>query len=112
MPRGFSMAGNWHFDGKLDYESAVLEKFDFIIASVDGAPASRNALMHSDSPWVASAAQFPRQMAELAVETGLSLLRGKFVGSKIILIPAQLITVANIGQYEGWGEQTPVERQP
>ena len=88
------------------------DRSDFIIASVDGAPASRNALMHSDSPWVASAAQFPRQMAELAVETGLSLLRGKFVGSKIILIPAQLITVANIGQYEGWGEQTPVERQP
>lgn len=79
---------------------------DFMITSVDGAPAARKALTRADSPWVASAAQFPRQMAELAVETGLSLLRGKPVASKIILIPAQLITPANIGQYEGWGEQT------
>lgn len=85
---------------------------DFIITSVDGAPAARKALTHADSPWVASAAQFPRQMAELAVETGLSLLRGKPVESKIILIPAQLITAAKIDQYEGWGEQTRLEGQP
>jgi ribose transport system substrate-binding protein len=85
---------------------------DFIITSVDGAPAARSALMHSDSPWVASAAQFPRQMAELAVETGLSLLREKPVESGVILIPAQLITAGNIDQHKGWGEQTPMERQP
>jgi len=80
---------------------------DFIITSVDGAPVARKALMHSDSPWVASAAQFPRQMAELAVETGLSLLQKKPVESRIILIPAQLITAGNLDQYKGWGEQTP-----
>jgi ribose transport system substrate-binding protein len=85
---------------------------DFIITSVDGAPAVCQALTHSDSPWVASAAQFPRQMAEMAVETGLSLLRGKPVPSRIILIPARLITAANLDQYNGWEEQTPVERQP
>jgi ABC-type sugar transport system substrate-binding protein len=51
-------------------------------------------------------------MAYLAVDTGLSLLRGKPVESKIILIPAQLVTAANINQYEGWGEQTPVEQKP
>lgn len=85
---------------------------DFIITSVDGAPAARSALMRSDSPWVASAAQFPRQMAELAVETGLSLLREKPVESGVILIPAQLITAGNIDQHKGWGEQTPMERQP
>lgn len=88
------------------------DRSDFIITSVDGAPAARKALTDSASPWVASAAQFPRQIAELAVEMGLSLLRGKPVESKIILIPAQLITAANIDQYEGWGEQTPVERKP
>ena len=85
---------------------------DFIITSVDGAPAARKALVHADSPWVASAAQLPRKMAELAVETGLSLLRGKPVDPRIILIPAQLITAANIEQYEGWGDQTPVDWKP
>jgi ribose transport system substrate-binding protein len=85
------------------------DRSDFIITSVDGAPAARNALTHSDGPWVASAAQLPGQMAELAVETGLSLLRGEPVETKIILIPAELITAANIAQYEGWGEQTPAK---
>jgi ribose transport system substrate-binding protein len=77
---------------------------DFIIASVDGAPAARRILTQTDGPWVASAAQFPRQMAELAVETGLALLQGKPAKSRIILIPAQLITADNIAQHEGWGE--------
>jgi ribose transport system substrate-binding protein len=77
---------------------------DFIITSVDGAPTARKALMHTDGPWVASAAQFPKQMAELAVETGLSLLKGKPVKSKIILIPPKLITTANVDQHAGWGK--------
>ena len=85
---------------------------DFIITSVDGAPAAREALAHTDSLWVASAAQFPRQMAKLAVKIGLSLLQGKPAKSKIILIPAQLITTVNIHQYEGWGEQTSLQKQP
>jgi ribose transport system substrate-binding protein len=77
---------------------------DFIMTSVDGAPAARKALKHSNGPWIASATQFPRQMANLAVETGLSLLQGHPVESKLILIPAQLITATNIDQHEGWGE--------
>jgi ribose transport system substrate-binding protein len=84
-------------------------RHDFIITSVDGAPAARKALIRSDSRWVASAAQSPQQMAELAVETGYSLLREERLTSNLILIPAQLITAENIGQYEGWGETIPVD---
>jgi ABC-type sugar transport system substrate-binding protein len=62
------------------------------------------SLMHAVGPWVASAAQFPKQMAAPVVETGLSVLQGKPVKSRIILIPARLITPANVDQYEGWGE--------
>ncbi|MEJ2639943.1 MAG: ABC transporter substrate-binding protein [Desulfosarcinaceae bacterium] len=87
-------------------------RVDFVITSVDGAPAARKALEASDSRWVASAAQFPRQMAELAVETGLSLLRGEPVDPNIILIPAQLITAENVAQYEGWGVSKALEGQP
>ena len=77
---------------------------DFIITSVDGAPSACEALAHSDTLWMASAAQFPKQMAELAVQTGFSLLQGNPVKSKIILIPAKLITAVNFDQYHGWGE--------
>lgn len=85
---------------------------DFIITSVDGAPVACKALTASDSRWVASAAQFPRQMAELAVETGLTLLRGAPVDPNIILIPAQLITAENVAQYEGWGVSKTLKGQP
>jgi ribose transport system substrate-binding protein len=88
------------------------DRRDFIITSVDGAPAAREALMQSDGRWVASAAQFPKQMAELAVETGLALLRGEPVDPRIILIPARLVTAENVGQYDGWGEWTPAGKQP
>jgi ribose transport system substrate-binding protein len=87
-------------------------RHDFIITSVDGAPVACKALKAADSRWVASAAQFPKQMAELAVETGLSLLRGESVDPSIILIPAQLITAKNVEQYEGWGESPDLEKQP
>jgi ribose transport system substrate-binding protein len=88
-------------------------RVDFIITSVDGAPVARRALTASDSRWVASAAQFPKQMAALAVKTGLSLLRGDPVDTRLILIPAQLITAENVDQYEGWGGVSKAsERQP
>lgn len=77
---------------------------DFIITSVDGAPAARKALSQSRGPWVASAAQSPKKMAERAVELGLSLLRGDPVAPKVILIPAKLITRDNLAEYSGWDQ--------
>jgi ribose transport system substrate-binding protein len=75
---------------------------DFIITSVDGAPAACQALAQATSPWVASAAQFPREMAERAVELGLALIQGRKPKSAVILIPARLITVDNLADYHGW----------
>lgn len=75
---------------------------DFILASVDGAPAARQAIARADTPWVATAAQFPDQMAERAVELGLQLLGGDPVNPKVILIPAGLITSANLAAFAPW----------
>jgi ribose transport system substrate-binding protein len=77
---------------------------EFIITSVDGAPAALKALSQSKGPWVASAAQSPKEMAERAVELGLSLLRGDPVTPKVILIPAKLITRDNLADYGGWDQ--------
>lgn len=76
---------------------------DFILASVDGAPAARQALARANTPWVATAAQFPGQMAERAVELGLQLIDGDPVKPKVILIPARLITSANLAAFAPWG---------
>ena len=74
---------------------------EFLITSVDGAFSAEQAI-DQNSLWVASAAQFPRKMAEQAVELGLLLLKGQKVEPKVILIPAQLITSENIKSYKGW----------
>ncbi len=75
---------------------------EFLIVSVDGAPSAQHALANTNSPWVASAAQFPRQMAVHAVKQGLRLLKGHPVEPKMTLLPAQLITAENLPQYQGW----------
>lgn len=78
------------------------DRKDFMVASVDGAPAAQKALAEPHGIWVASAAQFPCQMARRAVELGLELVRGHTVKQKVILIPARLVTVENHAEYKGW----------
>lgn len=77
---------------------------EFLIGSVDGAPAAKQAIAQPQSLWVTSAAQFPQQMAERAVEQGLQLLQGKSISSTVILIPAQLITLDNAQAFESWDQ--------
>ncbi len=78
---------------------------NFLIVSVDGSPVARQALAGQDSPWIASAAQSPRQMAEQAVQIGLMLLQDRTIASNIILIPAKLITRENLNEIKGWDYQ-------
>lgn len=80
---------------------------DFVITSVDGAPAAQEAMTQPDTIWVASAAQFPGQMAERAVELGFQLFQGHSVKQKVIRIPARLITTENVAEYGGWTQRVP-----
>jgi ribose transport system substrate-binding protein len=41
-------------------------------------------------------------MAQKAVEVGYDILQGKQPAESKILIPAELITRENVGQYKGW----------
>ena len=41
-------------------------------------------------------------MAQRAVDVGYDLLQGKKPDQVVTLIPAELITRDNVGQYKGW----------
>ncbi len=85
-----------------DLAAKQLNFTDIIITSVDGAPDIEGALKQQGNLIQASAAQDPFAMAQKAVEVGYDILQGKQPAESKILIPAELITRDNVGQYKGW----------
>jgi ribose transport system substrate-binding protein len=85
-----------------DLAAKQLNFTDIIITSVDGAPDIEGALKQQGNLIQASAAQDPFAMAQKAVEVGYDILQGKQPAESKILIPAELITRENVGQYKGW----------
>ena len=85
-----------------DLAAKQLNFTDIIITSVDGAPDIEGALKQPGNLIQASAAQDPFAMAQKAVEVGSDILQGKQPAESKILIPAELITRENVGQYKGW----------
>jgi ribose transport system substrate-binding protein len=75
---------------------------NFVIVSIDGSPAAFDQLKTDASLLEASAAQFPGRIAERAVEAGMQLLHGEDVQARRILIPPELITRDNVGEYQSW----------
>lgn len=75
---------------------------DLFIVSVDGSPLALAEFRKNNSNWVASAAQFPQQMAIDAIDIGIELVSGKEISSAIRLIPASIISSENADQYEDW----------
>jgi len=85
-----------------DLAAKQLNRTGLIITSVDGAPDIEGALKQKGNLVEASAAQDPYAMAQKAVQVGYDLLQGKKPEQTTILIPAELITRDNVGQYKGW----------
>ncbi len=75
---------------------------DFIIVGVDGAPLALERLRQGDSLVQGTAAQFPRRMAETAVELGLQLMGGESIAPSTVRIPATMITRDNVADFKNW----------
>lgn len=84
-----------------DLAAKQLGRKNLFITSVDGAPDIEVALK-SDTLIEASSAQDPFTMAKKAVELGYQMMQGKKLETDTFLIPAELITRSNVGQYAGW----------
>jgi len=81
-----------------------INKDDLFIVSVDGSPSAISAFSDENPVWVATAAQFPRQMAKEAILLGIDIVNQKSLNQSTVLIPSQLITQGNLQSYRGWNQ--------
>jgi ribose transport system substrate-binding protein len=80
-----------------------MQRTNFPITAVDGAPDAETALKDPKSTqFVASASQDPFLMARLAVQEGVGLLNGKKPQADPLLMDSKLVTRDNVGDYKGW----------
>jgi ribose transport system substrate-binding protein len=80
-----------------------MQRANFPITAVDGAPDAEAALKDPNSKqFVASASQDPFMMARLAVQEGVGLLNGKKPEHDPLLMDSKLVTRDNAKDYQGW----------
>jgi ribose transport system substrate-binding protein len=80
-----------------------MQRANFPITAVDGAPDAEAALKDPNSKqFVASASQDPFMMARLAVQEGVGLLNGKKPEKDPLLMDSKLVTRDNAKDYQGW----------
>jgi ribose transport system substrate-binding protein len=80
-----------------------MQRTNFPITAVDGAPDAETALKDPNSTqFVATASQDPFMMARLAVQEGVELLNGKKPEKDPLLMDSKLITRENVADYKGW----------
>ncbi|MCT8990284.1 ABC transporter substrate-binding protein [Chelativorans sp. SCAU2101] len=79
-----------------------LNRTDFFITAVDGAPDIEQALKTGTSIIKASASQDPYVMAGQALELGYKVLQGEKPEQDTVLLDPQLITAENVNEYKGW----------
>jgi ribose transport system substrate-binding protein len=79
-----------------------LNRSEFIITGVDGAPDIEAELKSGTSLIKASASQDPYTMAGQSLELAAAILNGKKPEQKVVLLAPKLITSENLGDYKGW----------
>lgn len=79
-----------------------LNRSEFIITSVDGAPDIEAELKSGNSLVKASASQDPYLMAGQSLEYAAGILNGKKPEKTVFLLEPKLITSENVGEYKGW----------
>jgi len=73
-----------------------------IVTGVDGSPEAVTELKREGSAFIGTATQAPGKMVEEAVKIAQDIANGKPPAEKTILIPSELVTRDNVGQYAGW----------
>ncbi len=79
-----------------------LNRNEFIITGVDGAPDIETELKSGASLIKASASQDPYIMAAQSYELAVGIVNGKKPEKNVILLEPKLITADNIKDYKGW----------
>ncbi|RCS21799.1 ABC transporter [Phyllobacterium salinisoli] len=85
-----------------DLAAKQLNRSEFIITAVDGAPDIEKSLAGGNSLIKASASQDPYTMAGQALQLGVEVLNGEKPAQPVVLLDPQLITADNLKDYKGW----------
>jgi ribose transport system substrate-binding protein len=85
-----------------DLAARQMNRKDFFISSVDGAPDVEKALKSGNTLIQASASQDPYSMAQQAVQIGNGIMNGKKPDNPMVLMPSTLVTKDNVADYKGW----------
>jgi ribose transport system substrate-binding protein len=72
------------------------------VTGVDGSPEAVAELQRAGSPFIGTATQDPAEMVRQAVQVAQDIVAGKPPAQTTILIPSELVTRDNVGQYPGW----------
>ncbi len=86
----------------IELAAKQMNRSEFFITAVDGAPDIEKELKSGTSMIKASASQDPYVMAGKALELGNEVLAGKKPAETTILLDPVLITADNIDSYKGW----------
>lgn len=76
---------------------------EFFIIGVDGSPDFIEAMENAGEEGIlaGTSAQFPSDMIEQALDTGMQVMNGEEV-EELIRVPVEFITPENMDSYEGW----------
>ncbi len=85
-----------------DLAAKQLNRKEFIITSVDGAPDVENLLKSGNTLIKASASQDPYTMAAHSFDLAVQAFEGKKPAESTVLLDPKLITADNIASYKGW----------
>jgi ribose transport system substrate-binding protein len=72
------------------------------VTGVDGSPEAVSELQRAGSPFTGTATQNPAEMVRQAVKVAQDIVAGNPPAETTILIPSELVTRDNVGQYPGW----------
>ncbi len=72
------------------------------VTGVDGSPEAVSELKRAGSPFIGTATQNPAEMVRQAVEVAQQIVKGEEPEETTVLIPSELVTRENVGEYAGW----------
>jgi len=73
-----------------------------MVTGVDGSPEAVEELNREGSPFIGTATQNPAEMVRQAVDVAQQIVDGQPPEETTILIPSELVTRDNVGEYPGW----------
>ena len=77
-------------------------KTGVVVTGVDGSPEAVAELTRPGSPFIGTATQAPGEMVRTAIDLAQQLAAGEQLDEDHVLIPSELVTRDNVGEYAGW----------